>query len=220
MTKKILISASTLPCKMEELPAYTKQLANLGVDMLHVDLMDGHFVKNIKMSGQAIKMLGQICPLPLDVHLMADNPSEFFDACLEANAEYVTIHYESFEKEEDLIKTLGDLKINGFKAGLCINPGTNVEKITNLLQYVDLVLVMTVAPGQGGQDFVPECLTKIVYLDRKRKNYGYNFVIEVDGGINEQTAPLVNAAGADIVVSGSYIFESEDKLQAIQNLKK
>ena len=219
MSKNIMISASTHACPFEKLPEYADNLKKAGVNYLHCDLMDGNFVSDVALSSEKIKKIWEFTDLPLDVHLMATAPQEYFDACLEANAEFVTIHYESFKDLSLIKKTINDLKINGIKAGITLNPSTKVEELNDLLEYVDLVLVMSVVPGKSGQAFMLESVEKIKYLNEMRKKNNYNYIIEVDGGINDKTAEYAINAGADMLVSGSYLFKAENLKQAINKLK-
>lgn len=219
MNKKILISASTHPCPFEDLGAYAHNLKDLGVPYLHCDLMDGKFVDNVALSFDKLIEIGKICDNALDVHLMADNPSEYFDACLEANAEYVTVHYESFKNMSDLKWAINTLRTNGIKAGVSINPGTSVDVLEPILKYIDLVLVMSVVPGKSGQEFILTSVEKISVLNKLRKENNYNYIIEVDGGINASTAHLAINAGADMLVSGAYLFNAQDRKEALQKLK-
>ena len=220
MTKKIMISASTHACPFEKLPEYADRLQKAGVDYLHCDLMDGNFVQDVALSSERIKKIWEFTDLPLDVHLMATAPQDYFDACLEANAEFITIHYESFNDITLIKKAINDLKINGIKAGITLNPNTKVENLNDLLEYVDLVLVMSVVPGKSGQTFMLESIEKIKYLDTMRKQNNYNYIIEVDGGINDKTAHYAINAGADMLVSGSYLYKADDLKEAISKLKK
>ena len=220
MTKKILVSASTHPCPFGELTNYIDELRTIGVDYLHCDLMDGNFVDDVALDYDKIVQIGQISTLPLDIHLMASSPLELFDACLEANAEYVTVHIESFADIAEAKMAIGKLKNDGIKAGITLNPSTNISAIEPLLEYVDLVLVMSVVPGKSGQSFMLQSVERISELNRLRNQYGYGFLIEVDGGINATTAPLAINAGADILVSGSYLYRASDKADALKKLGK
>lgn len=219
MNKKILISASTHPCPFESLKDYAGELKDLGVPYLHCDLMDGQFVDSIALSFDKIVEIGKFCDNALDVHLMASNPSEYFDACLEADAEFVTVHYESFKSIEDLKWAINTLRTNGIKAGVSINPATSVSVLEPILKYVDLVLVMSVVPGKSGQEFILTSVEKISALNKLREKNGYEYIIEVDGGINASTAHLAINAGADMLVSGSYLYKAQDKKEALKNLK-
>lgn len=219
MTKNIMISASTHPVPFEKLGSYASELENLKVEYLHCDLMDGEFVLSTALSAEKIIEIGQICDNKLDVHLMADNPQKYLDACLEANAEIVTVHYEAFKSESELKGMINSLRINGIKAGISIKPSTPISQITNILQYVDLVLVMSVEPGASGQSFMLSAVEKIHELYRLRALKRLNYIIEVDGGINGTTAEIAINAGADMLVSGSYLYNASDKISAIEKLK-
>ena len=219
MTKKIMISASTHACPFDKLPEYVTKLKKAGVDYLHCDLMDGKFVDDIALSTEKIKQIWEFSDLPLDVHLMSTAPQEYFDACLEADAEFVTIHFESFDNLSLIKKAINELKVNGIKAGITLNPNTPAEKLQDLLEYVDLVLVMSVVPGKSGQTFMVESVEKIAYFDKMRKENNYNYIIEVDGGINDKTAHYAINAGADMLVSGSYLYKAENLKEALTKLK-
>lgn len=220
MSKNIMISASTHACPFEKLAEYANMLKGAGANYLHCDLMDGDFVSDVALSSEKIKKIWEFTDLPLDVHLMATAPQEYFDACLEANAEFVTVHFESYRDINLIKKAINDLRNNGIKAGVTLNPGTKVEALDALLEYVDLVLVMSVVPGKSGQSFMFESIEKIKYLDTMRKKNNYKYIIEVDGGINDKTAEYAIKAGADMLVSGSYLFKAENLKEAISKLKK
>lgn len=184
-------------------------------DYIHLDVMDGHFVPNISFGAPVLKGLKELTRVPLDTHLMIDNPYQYIDDFVKIGSTYITIHVET----EDPLKTIKKIKDNGVKAGISLKPGTPVEALYNLLPWVDLVLVMTVEPGFGGQSFMLDQIAKVKKLDELRKKHNYNYVIEIDGGVNDKTISMVHGTGVDIVVSGSYILNQKDRKKAILSLK-
>ncbi|MDY0316472.1 MAG: ribulose-phosphate 3-epimerase [Acholeplasmatales bacterium] len=184
-------------------------------DYIHLDVMDGHFVPNISFGAPVLKDLKGITKVPLDTHLMIDNPSQYIDDFVKIGSTYITIHVET----EDPLKTIKKIKDNGVKAGISLKPGTPIDTLFSLLPWVDLVLVMTVEPGFGGQSFMLDQMDKVKILDALRKKHNYNYVIEIDGGVNDKTISMVHGTGVDIVVSGSYILNQKDREKAILSLK-
>lgn len=188
-----------------------------GADLLHVDIMDGHFVSNITFGIGIIKALKEITEVPLDVHLMIDHPEPYLKTVVEYGADMVLIHAEATEHIHGAIQTIHNY---GAKAGVVINPGTSVESILPVLDIVDQVLVMTVNPGFGGQKFIHSMTKKIERLDQIRKeNKDCNFKIEVDGGVDNNTVKECFDAGADVFVAGSYVFNSDDVAGRIKSLR-
>lgn len=179
-------------------------------DWLHVDVMDGHFVPNITIGPVVVKAIKS--KLPLDCHLMIENPERYIEAFVKAGASSITVHEEVAPHLHRLIQ---QIKGAGVRAGVSVNPATPVEAIKEVLNDVDLVLVMSVNPGFGGQDFIPSVIEKIKWLRAKRADLD----IEVDGGINAETSRLCIEAGANVLVSGSYIFKAEDREAAIKSLR-
>jgi ribulose-phosphate 3-epimerase len=182
-----------------------------GAHLIHVDVMDGHFVPNISFGSTVMKSLIGKTKLPFDVHLMIEAPEKYLKDFVTDNTAYVTVHWEACPKIEEMI---GQIHNYGLKAGVSINPDTEVEVLTPILHQVDMILVMSVFPGFGGQEFIPNALAKIKALDAVRKENGLTFEIEVDGGITLQNLPDVLKAGADIIVAGSSIFKQQDVEQA------
>lgn len=213
-----MISASTHPVPFENLGEYARELKKLNVEFLHCDLMDGDFVSATALSSNKIIGIGQMCDNKLDIHLMTSRPLDYLDACLEADAYYVTVHYEVFKNMNELKYMINSLRNNGIRAGISIKPNTKVDDIVSILEYVDLVLVMSVEPGASGQEFMLTSIEKIYELFKFRALKNLDFAIEVDGGINGVTAPLAINAGADILVSGSYLYKAQDKIQALKKL--
>lgn len=188
-----------------------------GADLLHVDIMDGHFVSNITFGIGIIKSLKEITKVPLDVHLMIDHPEPYLKTVAEYGADMILIHAEATEHIHGAIQTIHNY---GAKAGVVINPGTPVESILPILDIVDQVLVMTVNPGFGGQKFIHSMTKKIEKLDKIRKeNKDCNFKIEVDGGVDNNTVKECFDAGTDVFVAGSYVFNSDDVAGRIKSLR-
>ncbi|MDP9751552.1 ribulose-phosphate 3-epimerase [Thermoanaerobacter pentosaceus] len=188
-----------------------------GADLLHIDVMDGHFVPNITIGPAVVKSLRKFSSLPFDVHLMIENPDLYIEDFVSSGADNITVHQEACLH---LHRTIQKIKGYGIKAGVSINPATPLETIRYVLQDVDVVLIMTVDPGFGGQKFVDIMLKKIEDLRLLRENLGLKFEIEVDGGINLSNVAEVVKVGADIIVAGSAIFESQNPMETIEIFKK
>jgi len=186
---------------------------SLGLRWLHVDIMDGHFVPNLTFGPEVVAALDRGTDLFLDVHLMLDNPDRFVDPFIEAGADLITVHVEP---DYAIAETLKQIRSRDRFAGLSVKPGTPAESLLPYLDSLDLVLIMTVEPGFGGQSFRTDMLEKIATVDRWRREQKLNFRIEVDGGINEETGKLCREAGADTFVAGSAFFKADDKKAFIQ----
>ena len=217
--KKILVAPSTDPCDIKDLAIYVKELEKQGADWIHCDIMDGKFVKNRTYDHLVFAFLRKATSLPLDVHLMVENPMDVVDNYVKYGANIITVHYEAFHDIIELINALQEIRRKGVKVGISIKPQTQVEKLSHLINYVDLVLIMSVEPGASGQTFQKESLIKIAYLNKKRAELGLDFLIEVDGGVNTINAPIIAVSGADVLVSGSAIFNSNDRRQTMQILR-
>jgi ribulose-phosphate 3-epimerase len=212
----IKIAPSILSADFSKLGQEILSLENAQADYIHIDVMDGAFVPNITIGNEVIKSLRKITNLPFDVHLMINNPDSHIKSFAEAGSDIITIHAESsihLDRSLDLIKSYGKL------VGVSIVPSTPENVLDYILEKVDLILVMTVNPGFGGQKFLSSQLKKIENIRKKIDKIGKKIELEVDGGINNITAPQVINAGADVLVSGSYIFSSESYELAIKNLK-
>ena len=205
--KKIQISPSILSANFGELGDEIKRLEAGGADMIHVDVMDGHFVPNLTIGPPVIKSLRNFTKLPFDVHLMIDPVHKYIKDYAEAGANIITIHPEATENLEESINYIKEL---GKKIGVSLNPNTPIKVIENLLDKINLVLVMSVYPGFGGQKFIPEVIDKIKDLKTIKDKRKLNFDIEVDGGINFDNSKLVIEAGANILVSGTTIFKNNN----------
>ena len=186
---------------------------------LHIDVMDGHFVPNISLGGCVYKGLKGTVDLVFDVHLMISDPRKYAIDFIKAGSDILTFHYEALNNEDEIFELIDFIHSHNVLAGISIKPGTNVEVLDKYLKYVDLVLVMSVEPGFGGQKFMPNALDKIKYLkDEKQKN-NYNYEIEVDGGINLETAKQCVNAGVEVLVAGTYIYNSDNKEKLIKELQ-
>lgn len=211
---KIIVSPSILSADFANLERDVKDLQKNGADWIHVDVMDGHFVPNITIGAPVVKAIKPHCNIPLDVHLMIDNPQNYVEDFVKAGADIVTFHYEATKDlTEDVIN---HIKSHDIICGISIKPNTPVQEILKYLLMVDMVLIMTVEPGFGGQSFIKECAEKIPVI---RQNAPENLIIQVDGGINEETAKICRDLGANSLVAGSYIFNSTDMDEAIRALK-
>ena len=205
--KKIQISPSILSADFSQLGNEIKRLEVCGADLIHVDVMDGHFVPNLTIGPPVIKALRKYTKLPFDVHLMIDPVHKYIKEYAKAGSDIITIHPESTENLKSSIKEIKDLNK---KAGVSLNPDTPIETILNDLNDIDLILVMSVFPGFGGQKFMPEVLKKIDELSKLRTKNNLNYKIEVDGGVDFSNSKKAIEAGADILVSGTTIFKENN----------
>lgn len=210
------IAPSMLSADFNNLAQSIRMVEEAGADYLHIDIMDGDFVPNISFGPMLYQGLRGQSKLVFDVHMMVTNPERYVDQVVKAGADVVTVHMEA---TPHIHRALQLIKAAGAKAGVVINPGTSVAAIEAVLGQVDQVLVMTVNPGFGGQAFIPATLDKVRQLADLRQKQGYSYLIEVDGGVNDKTATDCLAAGADILVAGSYVFGHSNPAQAIQTLK-
>lgn len=221
MTKGLkMISVSTESYKSVEELLQVDTLLNGVADYIHCDVMDGKFVERSLFNYNDLKVFAEKAKMPLDIHLMCENLKQKYDDYILLKPEILTIHYEAFKTEEELIYWLSYIKQNNIKAGLSIKPQTNVSEIVNLLSIVDLVLVMSVEIGYGGQKFMPSSLEKIDQLKKNKTKNNFNYIIEVDGGINFENAKQIFDSGADMLVSGSFVANHTNKIMAIEQLKK
>ena len=205
--KKIQISPSILSADFSQLGNEIKRLEEGGADLIHVDVMDGHFVPNLTIGPPVIKALKKNCSIKFDVHLMISPVHKYIDAYADAGADIITIHPEATDDLSSSIKKIKDL---GKKVGVSLNPETKVSVIKDHLNQIDLVLIMSVNPGFGGQKFMPEVLDKIKELKNIQKEQNIDFDIEIDGGINFENSKIAIEAGANILVSGTTIFKSNN----------
>ena len=212
---KILVAPSILSANFNHLEEDIKKVEEGGAEWLHFDVMDGHFVPNITIGVPVVKSLKKITNLPLDVHLMIENPDKYVEPFAKSGADILTFHYEAV-KENDIVNLITKIKFSGIKAGISIKPKTRPDVLLPYLDIVDMVLVMTVEPGFGGQSFMSDCAEKIKFI---RQNAPEDFIIQVDGGINAQTGKICKDFGANSLVAGSYIYGASDIKQAIDSLK-
>lgn len=210
---KIKVAASILSADFSCLDREIKKVELAGADMLHIDVMDGHFVPNITIGPVVVKYIRRITKLPLDVHLMIENPEKFIDEFVEAGSDMLTVHIETINASAFRLQA-ARLKRKNVKVGISLNPNTHLVKIKNLLKYADFVLVMSVNPGFSGQAFIPTVLPKI-----KELRSIFEGDISVDGGINHKVAGSIIKAGANILAAGSYIFAAKDTRLAIERLR-
>lgn len=216
MTQKIKIAPSILSADFANLGKAVADISTCGADYIHVDVMDGNFVPNITIGSDVVKSLRKYSNLPFDVHLMVKNPDNHLENFANAGADIITVHAEA---TTHLDRTVAKIKSLGKKAGVSIVPSTNENVLDYVLENIDLILVMTVNPGFGGQKFISSQLKKIENIRNKINKIGKDVDLEVDGGINDSTAKQVIAAGANVLVAGSYIFSSTDYSKAIQSLR-
>ncbi|MDD5595320.1 MAG: ribulose-phosphate 3-epimerase [Candidatus Omnitrophica bacterium] len=212
--KRVKIAPSILSADFSCLDREIKKVEAAGADLLHIDVMDGHFVPNITIGPAVVKSIRKITSLPLDVHLMIENPQDFVDNFVAAGSDMITVHIETISEAK--IKILrGKLKKKNILLGVSLNPATALKKIKNILKYIDFVLVMSVNPGFGGQKFIPAAFDKVKELRQIFKGE-----ISVDGGVNDQNAAKLICAGATILAAGSYIFGAKNTKLAIKNIRK
>ncbi len=216
--KKIQISPSILSADFSQLATEIKRLEEGGADMIHVDVMDGHFVPNLTIGPPVIKALRKHCKLMFDVHLMISPVHKYIKEYSDSGADIITFHPEATENMKDTISLIKSLNK---KVGVSLNPDSEINKISNYLDGIDLVLVMSVFPGFGGQKFIPEVLNKIKTLKELKDKKNYNFDIEVDGGVNFSNSKDILKAGANILVSGTTVFKENngDIKKNIETLK-
>jgi ribulose-phosphate 3-epimerase len=205
--KKIQISPSILSADFSQLGNEIKRLEEGGADMIHVDVMDGHFVPNLTIGPPVIKALRKQCSIKFDVHLMISPVHKYIEAYADAGADIITIHPEA---TENLAESILKIKSLNKKVGISLNPESKIDLITNHLEKIDLVLIMSVNPGFGGQKFMPEVLNKVKQLKEIKSNKNMKFDIEIDGGINFDNCQSAIDAGANILVSGTTVFKSNN----------
>lgn len=211
-----MIAPSVLSADFGNLERDIRMLNDSACDWIHCDIMDGNFVPNISFGFPVLDVIGKVATKPLDVHLMIEGPERYIDRFKQAGADILTIHYEN---NVHLHRVLGQIREAGMKAGVVLNPGTPVEVISDVVSLLDVVLVMSVNPGFGGQQFIDNTYNKILRLKQLRTDTWGNFLIEVDGGVNADNAAKLFSAGADVLVAGSYVFKSEDPKATILELK-
>ena len=212
----VKIAPSILSADFSKLGEEILAVEKGGADYIHIDVMDGHFVPNITIGPLIVDAIRPITKLPLDVHLMIENPDQYIEAFAKAGADYITVHVEA---SRHLHRTIQNIKSYGVKAGVVLNPATPVESIQHIIADIDMVLLMSVNPGFGGQKFIPEVLPKIRKVKEMAEQKGLDIEIEIDGGVNPETAKLCMEAGANVLVAGSAIYNEEDYAKAISLLR-
>lgn len=210
MSNKKWIAPSILSADFANLQNEIEKIQEAQADIIHVDVMDGHFVPNLTIGMPVVKAIKPVVKIPLDVHLMIEKPEKYIKEFMASGSEYLTIHVEATTEMEKCLKQIRDF---GGKPGITARPGTSLEAVKPFLYLVDLVLVMTVEPGFGGQSFMINQLEKVKELKSLREKNNWNYLIEVDGGINSETAQFCWAAGADILVAGSAVFKGEKTVE-------
>ena len=199
------LAPSLLSADFSSLENAIKQIEENGGSVVHIDVMDGQFVPEITYGQPVIRSIRKLTKLPFDVHLMVENPEKQIDSFVDAGADWITFHYEATNHAHRLIQMIHE---KGKLAGVSICPGTPINLLSEILKCADIILVMTVNPGWGGQKIIQSCVEKIAELKKIREEKGYNYLISVDGGVNSQTLESVKSAGADIIVSGSAFFNN------------
>lgn len=211
------VAPSILSADFSKLGADVQEICEFGADYIHVDVMDGAFVPNISFGAGVMKSLNNVATIPYDVHLMIEDPDRYIEDFVTPNTEFITVHQEACRH---LDRTIQHIHSTGMKAGVALNPATPIVMVEDVLDKVDMILIMSVNPGFGGQKFIPRALDKIRRLDEIRKANGYDFVIEVDGGVNLQNCEELKSVGTDILVAGSAVFKAESRKEAIAVLGK
>lgn len=216
--KDIKISASILNSDFLNLKQEINRVKPY-TNWIHFDVMDGHFVDNISFGFPVLECLKNDDTIIKDVHIMIDNPLHFYKRFTNCNIDYLTFHYEALNSDKEIFDLIEKIKEENVKVGISIRPNTKIENIKKFLPLVDLILIMSVEPGFGGQKFMFNCLSKVLYLDYYRLTNNMNFLIEVDGGINNHNIQLLKEVGCDIAVVGSYLFKSDDLKKTFDSLK-
>lgn len=212
---KVVVSPSILSADFSNLGYEIEAVKQAGADWIHIDVMDGHFVPNITVGIPVVKSLRKVTNLVLDTHLMIENPQNYIEQFIQAGSDIITFHYEACKNQEQINHIISLVKKFDKKVGISIKPHTSAQDIFPYLSQVDLVLIMTVEPGFGGQEFMHDCALKIPQI---RENAPANLIIQVDGGINNLTSKICTSLGATSLVAGSYIYKSKDYRQAISAL--
>ncbi len=210
------VSPSVLSADFSKLAFEIKDIVDKGADMIHLDVMDGNFVTNISFGIPVIKSIRKVTDAFFDVHLMIDKPERYIERFIDSGADLITFHIEATEVPEKCIELI---KNRSVKAAISVKPNTDIKTVYPFLDKLDMVLVMTVEPGYGGQKIISECLSKVVSLKEEIQRRNLNVEIQVDGGINKETAILASNAGADILVAGNAVFQADDRKEIIDFLK-
>lgn len=214
--QEILVAPSVLSVDFLKLGEEVKNVCDAGCDYVHIDVMDGHFVPNLTMGPMIVKSIAKVSSKPLDIHLMVKNVPFFVELFAPLKPAFMSVH---IEEVQHLHRVIWQIKDSGIKAGVVLNPHTNERDLEYILPDIDLVLLMSVNPGFGGQSFIPSSLKKLESLKKLRDRLNPNCILEIDGGVNNKNIEALKNAGIDMVVAGSYIFGSNDYRQAIQSLR-
>ena len=214
--KKAMISPSILAADFAKLGEDVSDVCRCGIDYLHIDVMDGMFVPNISFGADVMKSLKDHTTVPYDVHLMILDPDRYIEKFVTDNTEFITVHFEACD---DLKHTLDHIHSLGVKAGVSVKPKTAPEVLDEYLDDIDLILVMSVEPGFGGQKFMPDSLEKIRYYSALKEEKGYSYVIEIDGGVGAGNADIVREAGTELIGAGSAVFGAKDRAEAVSAIK-
>ena len=218
--KDVIISPSILGADFMNFDKEVQKMKDVGIKWMHFDVMDGHFVKNISFGNLFLERVKDQIDLVKDVHIMIDNPLEMVEKFAESGADYLTFHYEACKDDAEVFKVIDKIHECGMKAGISVKPGTPVMKIYPFLHSLDLVLIMSVEPGCGGQKFIDLSLNKISALKNKINEEKVNVLISVDGGVNDKTGPECRLVGADVLVVGQYLFGRDDFKERYERLLK
>jgi ribulose-phosphate 3-epimerase len=213
----VAIAPSVLSADFSKLEQEVRAAEKAGADLLHLDIMDGHFVPNLTFGPMIVGAIRRLTDLPLDTHLMIENPDKYIPEFAAAGSDVITVHIEASTDIERDLRMIRDL---GKKTGITLNPDTPLEKVSGYFEEIDMILVMSVFPGFAGQSFMPDVLPKIERACAIREDKGLDFAIEIDGGITPETAPRALAAGTDILVAGSAVFKKPDYAEAIRAIRE
>ena len=217
--KKMIIAPSILSADFNKLKEEIALVEQAGAEFLHFDVMDGHFVPNISFGIPVLKSIAHSHHMVNDVHIMIAEPKKYAPEFIKSGAQYLTFHYEACKDDKEVQEVIDLIHQLGGKAGLSIKPNTDAKVCDKFLKDLDLILVMSVEPGFGGQSFISSALDKIAYLRNAADQNGYKYLIEVDGGINQETGKLCKEAGVDVLVAGSYLFGHKDIKERIEGLR-
>ena len=216
MNRTTLVSPSILAADFANIETEVKMVNDSAADYIHIDIMDGHFVPNISFGFPVTKAIQKHSKKPLDFHLMISNPDNYLEACIDSGAAIITVHVEVCH---DLWATINRIKKFGAKAGVAVNPGTDIESLKEIISDIDLVLLMSVNPGFGGQSFIDNTYNKVLEIKELSSFLNKNILIEIDGGVNASNAAKLISTGANMLVAGSYVFNAPNPIEVIQSLK-